>query len=91
MKRMLLLILLSGVLAGCNDPHDAKIPPLTEFSTIKTQLEKLTPEERDLLAGYMMRKTVGAAFGEKSPSEEGVTIGQAIEAQKKWKAEQGGS
>lgn len=91
MKRMLLLILLSGVLAGCNDPHDAKIPPLTEFSTIKTQLEKLTPEERDLLAGYMMRKTVGAVFGEKSPSEEGVTIGQAIEAQKKWKAEQGGS
>lgn len=88
MKRMLLVVMLAGALAGCNDPRDTKLPPLSEWASIKPQVEKLPQEERDLLAGYMMRKSLGAAFGGKSPDQEGVTIGQAIEAQKKWKAEQ---
>lgn len=82
------------VLAACSGPKDAPLPrDLEKLDSIKPMIEKLTPEERELVGGYIMRVGVGAklagAFGgEEGPGiPEGMTIGKAIEEQRKFKAD----
>jgi hypothetical protein len=63
------------------------------MDTIKPAMEKLTPEERELAAGYIMRHTIGAKLGglfggKEGPGiPEGMTLGKAIEEQRKFKAD----
>ena len=49
--------------------------------------EKLPDEDREKVASYLMRAKVGEVFGAKGVPP-GTTIGQALDAQKKWEAEQ---
>jgi hypothetical protein len=59
------------------------------MQSLKPALEKLTPEERDLAAGYIARHTIGTALTGNSPNiPAGETLGQAIEEQRKFLAEQ---
>lgn len=90
--RIILPLLL--VLAACSGPKDTPLPrDLEKLDSLKPVLEKLTPEERELAAGYIMRVGVGSELkgvfgGEKGPGiPEGMTVGKAIEEQRKFKAD----
>jgi hypothetical protein len=80
------------VLAGCSNPKSTVVPTSADkMETIKPAIEKLTPEERELFAGYFMRHTIGAAMGgafgiKADPVPEGMTIGNAIEEQRAYLA-----
>lgn len=73
-------------LAACQDPHDRTLPPdITKIDdSTKAAIQKLSPDEKGLLARYEMRHhlrgdadTMGA-----------MTIGQAIAEQKQFDTEQ---
>ena len=51
------------------------------------ELKKLPDADREKLAAYLMRAKMGEVFGGKGVAP-GTTIGQALEAQKKWETEQ---
>jgi hypothetical protein len=80
--------------AACSGPKDTPLPhDLDKMESIKSSMEKLTPEERELAAGYITRLTIGAKLGglfggKEGPGiPEGMTLGKAIEEQRKFKAE----
>lgn len=92
--RILTILLVSIVLAACSGSKDTPLPrDLDKMDTIKPAMEKLTPEERELAAGYIMRHTIGAKLGglfggKEGPGiPEGMTLGKAIEEQRKFKAD----
>jgi hypothetical protein len=76
------------VLLSCSDPRDTVLPKdLSKPDTLKPVLEKLSQEERDLLAGYMVRHTMGTALGsafgvKPEPVPEGITVRKAIDEQR---------
>lgn len=86
MRWMILLLSLS--LLACSGPRDAPLPKdLDKMESIKPVLEKLKPDERDLVTGYIMRHTLGAKFGSMfgvkiEPIPDGMTIGKAIDEQR---------
>lgn len=82
------------VLVACSGPKDTPLPhDLEKLDSLKPALEKLTPEERELAAGYIMRVGLGAKMtgifgGKEGPGiPDGMTIGKAIEEQRKFKAD----
>lgn len=89
MKRTLALLIALAVLSGCSKPTDAVIPSdmATWDKELAPHLKKLPDEDREKVAGYLLRAKVGEVFGGKGVPP-GTTIGQALEAQKKWEAEQ---
>lgn len=89
-----LAFIVAGFLVGCTGPKDTAVPKeLDKIESIRPSLAKLTEEERELFAGYMVRQTVGAKLGglfggTPGPGiPDGMTIGKAIEEQRKFKAE----
>jgi hypothetical protein len=93
--RITLLMLASLItLAACSGPKDTPLPKdLQQMESIKPAMEKLTPEERELAAGYIMRHTFGAKLGALFGGKEGpgipdgMTLGKAIEEQRKFQAD----
>ena len=56
---------------------------LEQLESLKPKMEDLTADERELLAGYLIRKTFTAGMAGKDVElPAGVTIGQAIEEQR---------
>ena len=94
--RYLIVVFMLVVLAACGGPKDTPVPKdLDKIDTIKPSLDKLTDEERDLFAGYMIRHTIGAKMGalfgvKDAPAgiPDGMTIGKAIDEQRKFKTDQ---
>jgi hypothetical protein len=86
-------LLLAAAVCSCSDPKSTEIPTSMEkMESIKPQLEKLTGDERELFAGYAVRHTLGAAMGgmfgiKAEPIPAGMTIGKAIDEQRKFKAD----
>jgi hypothetical protein len=86
---MLRFILISIVvlITACSNPKDTVIPNSIEnLGSIKSDLEKLSPEERQLFSDYFVRHTMATAMGgmfgiKPDPIPEGMTIGKAIEEQ----------
>lgn len=78
------------LLVGCSDPKNYKLPEkigtTTEILELKKQAEKLSSEDKALLAGFVTRSLIPAALGESVESVS--TIGEAIIAQKMWFHEQ---
>lgn len=94
MRVNLLIVASFMALAACSGPKDTPLPTdLQKMESIKPAMEKLTPEERELAAGYIMRYTIGAKLGglfggKEGPGiPEGMTLGKAIEEQRKFKAD----
>ncbi|MCM2348156.1 hypothetical protein [Acidovorax soli] len=94
MRVNLLVVASLMALAACSGPKDTPLPKdLEKMESIKPAMEKLTPEERELAAGYIMRHTIGAKLGglfggkEVPGIPEGMTLGKAIEEQRKFKAD----
>lgn len=79
------------VLVACSNPKNTEVPQdLSQVDTIKPVIEKLSPEERELVGGYIMRHTVGAKMegllgGKEGPGiPPGMTLGKAIDEQRKF-------
>jgi len=94
MRNHLSVLLCAAILAACSAPKDTPLPrELDKMESIKPAMEKLTPEERELAAGFIMRHTIGAKLGglfggkEGSGIPEGMTLGKAIDDQRKFKAD----
>jgi len=93
-EHKLIALLCLIVLTACSGPKDTPLPrELDKMESIKPAMEKLTPEERELAAGYIMRHTVGSKLkglfgGKEGPGiPEGMTLGKAIDEQRKFKAD----
>lgn len=89
MKKALVLACL--VLAACSDPYKAEVPTSIEAvqkndSKFTAVIEKLPQAEREKVAAYIVRQSLGAAFGK--PAAAGVTVRQAIDDQTAFEAEQ---
>jgi len=90
-KNGLIVIALACTITACTDPKDTVLP--SDVSTwesnesLKESVQKLTDEEKQLLAAYAMRAGLSSAFGGKGINE-GTTIGQAIDVQGQWIQEQ---
>lgn len=85
MRKTVLAVLTALMVAGCNNPKDVALPanPSLWDDTVKQAVQKLSDEDRALVAAYAMRSTVGTIFGG-AGIPPGTTIGSAIEDQKKW-------
>lgn len=95
MKRTVAVALICLFLAACNSAKNTPLPQnLDKMESIKPAMEKLAPEEKELLTGYIMRHTIGAKMkglfgGTEGPGiPKGMTIGKAIEEQRNFIAEQ---
>ena len=94
MSRLILSLIVLLAVSACSGPKDTPVPKdLAAMEAVKPALEKLTPEERELFAGYVMRNTLGAKLGglfggKEGPGiPDGMTVGKAIEDQRKFKAD----
>ena len=94
MRLLLIFLICIASLGGCDRPKETVIPKAIEkLETIKPALDKLTTEERALATGYILRQTMaeklGGLFGGKAGPgiPEGMTIGNAIEEERKFVAE----
>ncbi len=94
MKKLASIILLCFILAACNNAKNTPLPQdISKMDSIKPAMEKLTQEEKELVAGYIMRHTIGSEmskfFGGSQVHgiPEGMTIGKAIEDQRKFISE----
>lgn len=82
------------IAAGCSNPKNTVLPTdIEKLGSIKPAMEKLSPDEKELLSGYLMRHAMSVAakgmFGIKpDPVPEGMTIGKAIEEQGEFVAKQ---
>lgn len=89
MNRTAALLVAIAMVAGCSKPTDAVIP--SDMSAwdkeLAPHLKKLPDGEREKVGAYLMRAKLGEVFGGKGVPP-GTTVGQALEAQKKWEAEQ---
>lgn len=87
MKYTLAILLLVFVVGCSKDPRNTKLPKdISQLHTIKPAVEKLTDNEKSLLASYLMMHSMGTAPGPKLPTggtaiPEDITIGQAIKEQ----------
>jgi hypothetical protein len=86
--RCLLMLCFVAALAACSNQYDTPIPKdLANIESIKPAIDKLAPDEKELVAAYIVRHTIGSAlstaFGVKAdPIPEGMTIGKAIKEQR---------
>lgn len=87
MYRLIVVVIVSLALAACNNPFsDVKktVIPKDEASlkvTMESIAEKLDPEDKRLLATYIVRTKLAEAFGRKN-IEDNITVGQAIQNQR---------
>jgi hypothetical protein len=93
--KLLATLCFTLLLVACGDPHDTKVPAdISKWSeTVRPALQKLKPEERVLFSQYAIRHmngaTVGGLIGDKAdPIPEDMTIGKAIEEQRKYIAQE---
>ena len=89
MKRFTALLVVVAALCGCSKPTDAVIPSdmATWDKELAPELKKLPDTDREKVAVYLMRAKMGEVFGGKGVPP-GTTIGQALDGQKKFEAEQ---
>lgn len=84
--KILSTVLACVLLSACSDPKDYKLPDkisaITEDANLKSNVEKLSDEDKKTFVGYVMRATMAESFG--SPLEKASTVGQAITIQQKW-------
>ncbi len=88
MKKLISATICCIVFVGCSDPRKTPLPDdFTKMEAIKPQLEKLSIEDKELLAGYVMRKSLkGTMFSALANSETmtAKNLGEAIDAQRKF-------
>jgi hypothetical protein len=95
MLRIAVFSILTVILSACGGPEDTPLPKdLTSMDSVKSSIVKLNDEDKELVTAYILRYTLGAKLGGLFGGKdglgipEGMTIGKAIEEQRKFKAEQ---
>jgi hypothetical protein len=80
------------LMLACADPHDFVLPAnekaWADNEKLKETIQKLPPEEQDLLREYLTRKLMSEALGGTGLPPMGVTLGDAVKEQRAWKAAQ---
>lgn len=83
MIRLFMVVLLTLLLTACNEPREKLLPKdVSQWETdrdFQSAVSKLTLEEQDLLATYLIRIEANLLAGEAPP--ENMTIGDAIREQ----------
>ena len=96
-KKIVVTSLCAILVAGCSDPKSAIVPQdLSKLDAVQPAIQKLSPQDKELFQAYVMRKAMteklSGLFGGQSNTPTGVpvglTIGQAIEDQRKFAADQ---
>src|SRR6267143_497679 len=88
------LVLLCAIVFLCSSCSNIKSKKVTDENKDKIMSEvstskELTDDERQLLAGYMMRHSLATVFqGGKPDIPTGKTVGEIIEEQRNWVAEE---
>ncbi len=87
--KQLIVVLFALSIAACSNPQDKVIPTdMSKWETdLKPSVEKLGEEDKKVFTAYLMRAKLGETFGGKK-MPDGITIGKAIEEQKRWADEQ---
>lgn len=82
-------LMLCTALAGCSKPTDAVVPtdPKQWDGEFAQKIKNLSEADKGLLAAYLLRTQLGEVLG-KQGMPVGTTVGQAIDAQRQWMAEQ---
>ena len=82
--RIIIAVAACLILGACSRSKDTVIPSdPSKWSEMSEKLKDLTPEERQELAAYLMRNTLGGLFTHGTVGiTPGTTVGQAIEQQK---------
>lgn len=88
-RNIAIIILVFFFLIACNRPQEKIIPIDTSKwdAELKPVIEKLTDEEKALLAGFLARTKLREALGGQKMAEN-LTVGKAIEEQRKFLQEQ---
>ncbi len=89
MKKSLAVVAITLLVAACSKPQDTIIPSeMSKWdSELAPQVKKLSEEDQKLAIGYITRAKLGEVFGGKGVAF-GTTLGDAINQQKAWVAEQ---
>ena len=87
MKKILLIAIVS-FLSACSDPKEIVINKGGDIEANADKLKNLSLEDRQLLAGYIIRAEMGSVLGQSNSASYGVTVQEAIEKQKQFVAEQ---
>ncbi len=82
-------LMLCTALTGCSKPTDAVVPtdPKQWDGEFAQKVKNLSEADKGLLAAYLLRTQLGEVLG-KQGMPVGTTVGQAIDAQRQWIAEQ---
>jgi hypothetical protein len=91
MKKLAVTLSIALLLAACSKPTETVIPAdmTTWEKELAPSIQKLGDADKALFASYALRVKMSGLFGgEKAGIPFGTTVGQAIEDQKKWVAEQ---
>ncbi len=87
MKRLAIgLIAASALLSACNGVKNEPLPADPKDPALVKAAAELGEEDKKLLAGYLMRREMAKAFGGQQLADGAATIGEAMEAQRKWLA-----
>lgn len=89
LRAMAAALLLCTALIGCSKSTDAVVPtdPKQWDGEFAQKIKNLSEVDKGLLAAYLLRTQLGKALG-KQGMPIGTTVGQAIDAQRQWMAEQ---
>ena len=85
-----LLLVAAIILAACSRPKDKVIPTNPDkWSELSEVTKDLNSDEKQLLAAYLMRNTIGNLFSsEKGSIPPGTTVGEAIDLQRDFEAKE---
>lgn len=81
------IIVLAITIVGCSKPEDIVFgpEPLKQLAEQGDQFKKLSEEDRTLLAGYLALIEMGKAFGNRTISVTGKTVGEVLVDARVWK------
>lgn len=88
-RAIAIALLLCTALTGCSKATDAVVPtdPKEWNGEFAQKIKTLSETDKGLLAAYLVRTQLGEVLG-KQGMPVGTTVGQAIDAQRQWIAEQ---
>lgn len=87
MKKVFALAISAILLVGCTNPNDIVLNSKEDIEKHSEDFEKLSDEDRQLLAAYIIRVELGNLGGQDNKATYGVTVKEAIENQRVFAAE----
>ena len=85
--RKMTITIAALALAACNSVQGEPLPESADSPALAAIGKGLDDEEKKLLIGYLMRREMAKQFGGGTLPDGSKTVGEALEAQKKWAAD----